>query len=85
MVFLSLSDLSILMCAHSDEDDSAHLGSKKEAIFAEILGTGFGIGLLQWSICIFCGNRSVKLLDLNQVTTVLNQNVTDLALHTLVY
>jgi hypothetical protein len=41
VIFLSLSDLSLSTCAHHDEDDSAHLGSTKEAIFAEILRIGF--------------------------------------------
>ncbi len=55
MIFLSLSDLSLSTCARGDEDDSAHLGSTKEAIFAEILRIGFATGLLPWSICIFLG------------------------------
>ena len=53
MIFLSVSYLSMSMCECSDEDDSAHLGSKKEAIFAEILWIGFATGFLPWSICIF--------------------------------
>ena len=59
MVFLSLSDLSISMHADSDKDDGTHLGTKKQAIFAEILRTGFAAGLLPWWICIFRGDRSV--------------------------
>ncbi len=72
MIFLSLSNLSLSTYAHGYEDDSAHLGSTKEAIFAEILHIGFATGLLPWSICIFSGNWSIKLLDLKQVITVLN-------------
>ena len=53
MIFLSLSDLSLSACARGDEDDKAHLGSKKEAIFDEILRIGFVTGLLPWLICIF--------------------------------
>ena len=45
MVFLSLSNLSISMRADSDKDDGTHLGTKKQAIFAEILRTGFVAGL----------------------------------------
>ena len=55
----------------------ALIWDKKEAIFAEILRIGFATGLLPWAICIFSGDQSVKLLDLNQVITVLNQNVTE--------
>ena len=39
MVFLSLLDLSISMHAGSDKDDGTHLGTKKQAIFVEILRT----------------------------------------------
>ena len=77
MVFLSLSDLSISMCAGSDMDYGTHLRTRKQAIFTEILQIGFVTGLLPWLICIFSGNRSVKLLGLKQVITVLNRNVTE--------
>ena len=78
MIFLSLSDLSLSTCARGDEDDSAHLGSTKEAIFAEILRTGFATGLVAMvDLYFFSRNRSVKLLHLNQVITVLNRNVTE--------
>jgi hypothetical protein len=53
VIFLSLSDLIMPTCARGDEDDSTHLGSKKEAIFAEILRIGFATGLLPWLICFF--------------------------------
>ncbi len=45
MVFLSLSDLSISMCAGSDMDYGTHLQTKKQAIFTEILQIGFVAGL----------------------------------------
>ena len=58
-------------------DHGTHLRTRKQAIFTEILQIGFVTGLLPWLICIFSGNRSVKLLDLNQVITVLNHNGTE--------
>ena len=53
VVFLSLSDLGISICAGSAYDDGAHLWTKKQAIFTEILQIGHVTGLLPWSISIF--------------------------------
>ena len=62
MVFLSLSDLSISMCAGSDMDYGTHLRTRKQAIFTEILQIGFVTGLLPWLICIFLGAIGLPLI-----------------------
>ena len=61
MIFLSLSDLSLSSCARGDEDDSAHLGSTKEAIFAKILQNSVTAGLspdLSRMVGIFLDNST---------------------------
>ena len=77
MIFLSLSNLSMSTSACSDEDGSAHLGSKKKQYWLRYCKSGSQLACCHGRSVFFSGNRSVKLLDLNQVITVLNRNVTE--------
>ena len=65
VVFPSHVDWSIASWACIYEENGIHLGSKKEAIFAEILQIPVTGSLSPWSICIFlmyvicdCGTRA---------------------------
>ena len=77
MIFLSLSDLSLSTCACGDEDDSTHLRSKKKQYSLRYSKSGSQPACCHGRSVFFMGNWSVKLLHLNQVITVLNQNVTE--------
>ncbi len=76
MVFLCLSNRSMSTCARNGEDFSTDLGSKKKLYLLRYCESGLQPHCRHGRSVFFRCNRCVKLLHLNQVITVLNQNVT---------